>query len=136
MDCFDFLELFYVQNSDTITLRIIIVGEGGNFRISGFLPGISIYYNPPYLRFLKKISSVPKFFFETLPILLNSCSFWPKFEFFLGIFQRPPFIITPPLCRFQKFADPPWQIDPPPTIMIGRVKEGGMQGQNYKLSPF
>ena len=38
------------------TLPIVIVGGGGNFRISGFLPGISIYYNPPYLQFLKKNS--------------------------------------------------------------------------------
>ena len=79
-------------------------GVGGNFRTSGFLPGISIYYNPPVYKFGKIISGV----FQNLP---NSCSFEPNIDFFLGIFHGPPFIITPRYGR--NFQPPSFSIPPP-----------------------
>ena len=82
-----------------LTLRILIVGV--------FLPSISIYYNPPNLRFWENYFLSSENFSKSVLILLNSCSFWAKIDFFLGIFHLPPFIMTPPIYDFLKFTDPP-----------------------------
>jgi hypothetical protein len=89
------------------TLRTVIVGGGGYFRNLDFFPSISIYYNPPNLRFWKNYFWSSESFSKNVLILLNSCSFWPKIDFFLSIFHLPPFIMTPPIYDFLKFADPP-----------------------------
>ena len=74
----------------------------GNFRIFDFLLSISIY-STPYSIYSTPIYSTPyKRVFEncywsckTDLVLLNSCSFWPKFDVFLRIFHLP-LLITPP----------------------------------------
>ena len=112
LDPIDDLTISMVPNR--LLSRLQLGWGGGNFRTSGFLPGISIYYNPPVYKFGKIISGV----FQNLP---NSCSFEPNIDFFLGIFHGPPFIITP---RYGRNFQPPSFSIPPPTITVGRVERG------------
>ena len=78
-----------------VTLRTVIVG-GGNFRNLDFFPGISIYYDPPNLRFWKNI--FPSF--RKLSQFFQIHAVFGQISTIFSHFSTSPHLLEPPNFRF------------------------------------